>query len=210
MGLDMGYQAIPNCQLLSRSRQEPNFGEHLQFFELYISDPEEELEREREIDEDEEDYLLSIEFVNEALQLIQQYPDLEHRNLRIGRVWDKFYYLLSTGRRNCKEVAESDWVKKAIFGGSLLNKTSQTVTGYGIRYLDPLEVKEIQEKLQTISIEIFGTHWDPSAMSKAGVYKMYFDESDEYFYYLQKEFQRFKDFYTLVSSHNESIITCLH
>ena len=65
MGLDMGYQAIPNCQLLARSRQEPNFGEHLEFFELSLSMSEAELER--EVDQDEEDYLLSIEFVNEAL-----------------------------------------------------------------------------------------------------------------------------------------------
>jgi hypothetical protein len=210
MGLDVGYQAIPNCQLLARSRQEPSFGDHLEFFELYLSESEAELEREREVDEDEEDYLLSIEFVNEACKLIQQYPDLEHRNLRIGRVWDKFYYLLSSGRRNCKEVAESDWVKKAIFGGSPLNEVSQTVTGSRIHYLDPQEVRDIQKNLQTISIEMFGTHWNPSAMSKAGVYKIHFDESDEYFHYLQEEFQRFKDFYALISSCGEGIITCLH
>jgi Domain of unknown function (DUF1877) len=210
MGLDMGYQSIPNCQLLARSRQEPSFGEHLQFFKLYISEPEEELEREREVDEDEEDYRLSIDFVNETLQLIQQYPGLEHRNLDIGRVWDKFYYLLSPGRRNCEEVAESDWVKKAIFGGSPLNEVTTTVIGTPIHYLDPGEVKDIQEKLQTISIAISSTHWNPLAMSKAGVYKIHGDESDRYFHYVQEEFQRFKDFYTLVSSFDEGIITCLY
>ncbi|WP_219892021.1 DUF1877 family protein [Chamaesiphon polymorphus] len=205
----MGYQAIPNCQLLARSRQEPNFGEHLQFFELYLSDSEAELEREREVDEDEEDYQLPIEFVKEACKLIQQYPDLEHRNLHIGRVWDKFYYLLSPGRRNCEEVAESDWVKKAIFGGSPLNETSKTVIDSHIFYLDPSEVNDIEKKLQITSIEMFSAHWNPLAMSQASVYKIHDRESDEYFHYLQEEFQRFKDFYTLVSSHDEGIITCL-
>jgi hypothetical protein len=95
---------------------------------------------EREVDQDEEDYRLLIEFVNETRKLIKQYPGLEHRNLHIGRVWDKFYYLLSQGRRNCEEVAESDWVKKAIFGGSPLNEASQTVIGSRIHYLDPSEV----------------------------------------------------------------------
>ncbi len=206
----MGYQAIPNCQLLARSHQEPNFGEHLEFFELYLSESEAELEREREVDEDEEDYRLSIEFLNEACKLIQQYPGLEYRNFRIGRAWDKFYYLLSPGRRNCEEVAESDWVKKAIFGGSPLNEANKAIIGSCIRYLDPSEVHNIQEKLQTISIKIFSAHWNPLAMSHAGVYKIYADEGDEYSHYVQEKFQRFKDFYTLVSSRDEGILTCLH
>jgi hypothetical protein len=211
MGLDLHYQAIPDdCKLLARSRQEPEFGCDLEFFNSYALMSQVELDSDvADMLEWEEDDQFFIEFVNEARQLIHQYPGLEQRNLDIGRTWDKFHYLLSRQRRDCAKATTPDWAEAAIVGGSVLNESVQTVQGYAIRYLNPAEVSSINDRLMLITPEMFGAHWNPVAMTRAAVYKIYFDKSDEHLDYLYTEFQRLQDFYSLVTRHGEGIITCL-
>ena len=49
MGLDIHYQAIPDdCMLLARSRQEPEFGDHLEFFKSFALMSQAELEYEHD------------------------------------------------------------------------------------------------------------------------------------------------------------------
>jgi hypothetical protein len=60
MGFDIYYQVIPDdCKLLARSRQEPKFGSHLEFFKLAARMSPQELNR-------NDDWQFFIEFANEV------------------------------------------------------------------------------------------------------------------------------------------------
>jgi hypothetical protein len=193
MGLDIHYQIVPDaCRLLVRSRQEPKLGTHLEFFKRAALMSSQELNR-------HDDWQFFIEFADEVRQLIQQYPGIEDRNLDIGRTWDIFHYLLSYRRRNGGEKDGDDWVEKAILGGRVLDPAIQTTIGIPIRYLSPIEVYEIQDRLETVELDMLGTHWNPIAMCQANVYKIGLHASDEYFRYLQELFAQFKAFYASVS-----------
>lgn len=201
MGFDIHYQVIPDdCKLLARSRQEPKFGSHLEFFKLAARMSPQELNR-------NDDWQFFIEFADEVRQLIQQYPGIEHRNLDIDRTWDKFHYLLSYQRRNGGKKSDRDvWVEKAILGGEELDPVIQTTIGIPIRYLSPIAVYEIQDNLNTIELDLLGVHWNPVAMRRANVYKIGGNEHDEDFYYLQEMFAQFKAFYASVSE-REGVLT---
>jgi Domain of unknown function (DUF1877) len=201
MGLDIHYQVIPDdCRLLARSRQEPKFGSHLEFFKRAALMSPQDLNR-------NDDWQFFIEFASEIRQLIQQHPGIEYRNLNIDRTWDKFHYLLSYQRRNGGEKSDRDvWVEKAILGGEVLDPAIQTTIGIPICYLSPIAVYEIQDNLDTVELDLLGVHWNPVAMRQANVYKIGGNENDEDFYYLQELFTQFKAFYASVSE-QEGVLT---
>ncbi len=197
MGLDMNYQVIPNdCSLLARSRQEDEFCRHLEFFQQNALLSQAELEASAEFC-DEAEYRSLVEFVEEARKLIRDYPGIEERNL-CHRKWDMLYYLLSPQRRNHGDKpAGEDWAEKAIFGDEVLSLGGEKI-GHTIRYLSPIEVYTIQDNLDRVDVALLGTHWNPGAMRRAGVYKINGCESDESFQYLQELFCQFKAFYASV------------
>ena len=118
-----------------------------------------------------------------------------------------FDYLLSPRRRNCQPEDSDDWVKKAIFGSEVLNPAVQTVIGHPIHYLSPLEVYEIHDKLEKIDPQMLGAHWNPVAMSRAGVYKIHPEQSDDFLSYLQELFGQFKAFYAVAAGGEEGVLT---
>ena len=193
----MNYQAIPdNCNLLARSRQEDEFCRHLLYFPIYALMSQAEFEYETEVDGEAEDRSF-IEFTDEARKLIRDYPGIEERNL-VDRKWDMLYYLLSPHRRNRSEQhAVEDWANKAIFGSEVLSPGGENI-GHTIHYLSPIEVYEIQDKLDRFDPETLGAHWNPVAMRRASVYKIGGSENDEDFQYLQELFEQFKAFYASV------------
>jgi hypothetical protein len=155
----------------------------------------------------EAEYRALVEFVGEARQLIRDYPGIEERNL-CHRKWDMLYYLLSPQRRNGGEPqAEDAWVERAIFGDEVLSLGGEKI-GHTIRYLSPIEVYEIQDKLDRVEPEMLGAHWNPVAMRRAGVYKIGGSESDESFQYLQELFVQFKAFYGSVGE-DEGVLVWL-
>lgn len=198
MGLDIHYQAVQEtCTLLARSRHDPDFGANLEFFESRVSMSQEKL-----------DYFADeqslVEFVHEARQTVEQYPGIEQRNLYLGRGWDKLYYLLSERRRRGEPQDGSDWAEKAIFGGSVLNAATQTTIGFRIRYLSPDEVIDVKHQLETVTVEMLHDHWNPQAMSKAGVYKI---RAEDDFEWVQEDFEKLKNFYALIAEYQEGILT---
>lgn len=204
MGLDFHYQAMPeNCELLIWARNEPDFGANLEFFNSYALMSLEELQK--EIDDCSEDQLF-VEFIRQTRKTVQRNPAIAHRNLYFGRKWDCIYYLLSERRRQCEERDWSNWVEKAIFGGQVLNELTQTTIGFPIRYLCPAEVFDIQNKLETVTIEKLHCHWNPQAMSKAGVYKSHVDQNENDFHWIQESFEKLRAFYTLVAERNEGVL----
>jgi hypothetical protein len=201
MGFDISYQAIPEDKLLLIwARHKPSLGENLEFFQSYALMSQEQLERRASGQ-------LFMAFVHLARQTIQQYPGIEHRNLYLGRRWDILNYLLSDQRRKGEKDDGSHWVEKAILGGQVLNKLTQTTIGFPIRYLCPTEVSIIREMLETVTIGMLRCYWDPQAMSKSGVYKIRGDESNDDFEWLQEDFEKLKAFYDLVEVHHEGILT---
>lgn len=193
----MNYQVVPdNCSLLARSRQEDEFCRHLEFLQQNALLSQSELEDSAEFS-DAAEYRSLVEFVEEARQLIRDYPGIEERNLD-HRKWDMLYYLLSPQRRNGGDKqAGEDWVEKAIFGDEVLSLGGKNI-GHTIYYLSPIEVYAIQDKLDRVDVDMLRTHWNPTAMRRAGVYKINGNESDEYFQYLQELFEQFKAFYASV------------
>lgn len=203
MGLDLQYQAMPeNCRLLIRACQDSDFGENLEFFRFYA------LKSQEAIAHFNIDPLLS-EFVSEVRRTVQQYPGLEHRNFYFGRRWDMLYYLLSERRRKGERRNNSHWVEKAIFGGEVLNvdEKTQTVIGSPIHYLSPVEVSDTRDHLETVTIEMLRTHWNPREMYEAGVYKIHSDEDEDSFKWIKEDFEKLKAFYALISEDGEGILT---
>ncbi|WP_310484184.1 DUF1877 family protein [Chamaesiphon sp. VAR_48_metabat_403] len=207
MGLDINYQVIPdNCVLLARSRQVDEFCRHLEFFPQNALLSQSELEDSAEFC-DEAEYRFLVEFAQEARQLIRDYPGIEERNL-CHRKWDMLYYLLSPQRRNGGDkLAGEDWAEKAIFGDEVLSLGGEKI-GHPIHYLSPIEVYAIQDKLDRVDADMLGTHWNPVAMRRAGVYKINGNESDESFQYLLELFCQFKAFYASVSE-DEGVLVWL-
>lgn len=68
------------------------------------------------------------------------------------------------------------------------------------------EVFDIQNKLETVTIERLHCHWNPQAMSEAGVYKSHVDQNENDFQWIHGNFEKFKAFYTLVADHNEGVL----
>ncbi len=202
MGLDIHYQAMPEvCNLLTRARHQPNFGSHLEFFKSYAVISQKELDQ-RAVD----DYSFA-EFIHEVRQSLKQHPGIEQRNLYLGRRWDMLYYLLSERRRNGEKADGSEWSEKVIFGGEVLNEKTQTTVGFPIRYLYPREVSDVRDYLGTVTIEMLHVHWNPCKMSEARVYKIRVDEDEDYFRWIQEDFEKLKTFYALIAEHNEGILT---
>ncbi len=202
MGLDMKYQAMPEgCDLLKRSRQEPEFANPLEFFSS--------IAREGTKFSD----AVWQDFSTAARQTIEQYPGLETRYLFWDRCWNKLYYLLSENRRqeNCHPAPGPNLslVEKAIFGGDAIHPNAQTTSGFRIRYLPSKDISEISDFLAEITSEMLYRHFDPVAMSKVGVYKMRGDEDDKEREWIQQNFEKLREFYVQAAAHNEGVITCL-
>jgi hypothetical protein len=187
------------CRLLARSRHEPDFGANLEFFKSYALTSQEELDH-RANDQ------LFIEFVHEVRQAIDHYPGIEHRNLYLGRSWDMLYYLLSEGRRKGEPKDWTHWVEKAIFGGEILNEATQTTIGFPIRYLSPVEVCHVQDKLETVTLEMLRSHWNPQAMREAEIYKIHVEENEDCCKWVQEDFEKLRAFYALSAGHGEGVL----
>jgi hypothetical protein len=204
MGLDMHYQAMPEtCSLLARSRQEPEFGRHLEFFVLIAQHGL------SVICDEAEDAQTWIDFAEEVQQTIQLYPGIEQRVCYFGRRWDILYYLLSKKRRHGEPLDGTSWIERAIFGGDILHPTVTTTIGSPIRYLPPTEVYSVAKLLTRVTREALRKRYHPLAMQKAAVYKIYRDDDEEEFQYIVQEFEKLKAFYHQAATHQEGVLTCL-
>lgn len=200
MGLDIHYQAMPeSSNLLERARHEPQFGANLEFFKSYALTTQEKLDSRTY-----EQHL--VDFIHQARQSLKQYPGIEYRNLYLGRRWDMLYYLLSERRRKGKERDWSRWVEKAIFGGEVLNEETRTTIGFSIRYLNPTEVVNVRDNLRTVTSAMLRAHWNPYKMSEAGVYKVRGDENEDYFKWIEEDFEKLKTFYASIAEHDEGVL----
>ena len=189
------------CLLLERARRDAEFGSHLEFFASYALASQARLDRRA-------DDKVFIEFAAQAKQLARDYPGLETRHLDGGRGWDALHYLLS-GERRRGEFNESDWAKRAIRGGEMLESQAQTITGISIRYSSPAEVNMLNQRLQSLSAESLRQHWDVPAMLEAGVYKIHPEDDEESFRWIKMSYEQLADFYELVAENKEYVVTCL-
>ena len=201
MGLDIHYQAMPeSSNLLERARHEPQVGSNLEFFKSYALTTQEEL------DSPTYDQHL-VDFIHQARQSLEQYPGIEYRNLYLGRTWDMLYYLLSERRRKGEERDWTQWVEATIFGGEVLNEETQTSIGFQIRYLNPAEVLNVRDNLKTVTTAMLHAHWNPRKMREAGVYKIRADEDEDYFTWIEEDFEKLKTFYASIAEHGEGVLT---
>ncbi len=202
MGLDNVYQSIPaDCILFERAQQDPAFGSYLMHFDLYAAANQEEIDARA----NDQTYL---DFVSAAKLLCEERPGLIERRLFLGRKWDMIHYLLSEDRRNGDGYNDSDWVKRVIHGGEVLNeKIREFSGGHSIFYLLPEEVTDLWIKLFDISDEEFREHWDPPAMCEAGVYKMHATDDERRLNWIQEDFERLRNLYSEAVSCDEGILT---
>lgn len=199
MSIENIYQAMPECTLLERARRDTSFEWKLKHFASYAAETEEETstyagDQSR------------LDFVREAKLLCKKRPDLVERKLLLGRYWDAIHYLLSEYRRERDGNNNSDWVKRAVNGGDLLNPAAYAESDSSLYYTQPEEVKDIRTKLEQISDEEFERHWDASAMDQAGVYKIYADESSSRIYVIRQDFEELRDFYREAADSGDGVL----
>ncbi len=196
----MTYQAMPECPLLQRSRQDPELGSLLEFFSSI----------ERGAITSEQPWL---SFAEAAQQTIQQHPGLETRCLAWGRRWDALYYLLSENRRQDQPQPEPSpdlsLIEKAIFGGTILHPQVKTTIGFRISYTLPDDVGAIADCLTGITPVLLHQHFDPPAMRQHSVYKIRGDEDENELTWIQQDFEKLKTFYQHVAVQNEGVLGCL-
>ncbi|XGV99442.1 MAG: DUF1877 family protein [Leptolyngbya sp. BL-A-14] len=201
MGIDMTYQAMPECPLLERSRQEPEFGSLLEFFSS--------IARNGAITSEQP----WLSFAEAAQQTIQQYPGLDSRYLAWGRCWDTIHYLLSEQRR--QDYSHPDPsphlspLEKAIFGSTILHPQVKTTIGFRISYTLPDDVVAIADFLAGITPALLHQHFDPVVMREHSVYKIRGDEDESEFTWIQEDFEKLSTFYQHVAAHNEGVLGCL-
>ena len=200
MGLDNVYQAMPeNCSLLERSRYDADFGANLTDFEQCAAAAQEEIDERG----NDQTYL---DFVSAAKLLCKERPQLFERRLFLGRRWDMIHYLLSEERRRGYCANDSDWVKRFIHGGEVLNEYIKDISGHHIFYLAPGEVSELWIKLGDITSETFREHWNPSLMYEAGVYKMHAADDERQLEYIETDFNDLRNLFFEAMTHDEGIL----
>ncbi len=148
-----------------------------------------------------------IDFVHDVRKLIAEVPDIESRMVQLGRRWDILHYLLSPTRRNGSEDTDSRWIAKAALGGDILGDDIVSSSGQPIRYIDPVTVLEISNRLSAIPTNTLIVNWDPAQMAKSGVETINGDEPLEDLAWAEVDFNNLKEFYWKVSTHNEGILT---
>lgn len=119
------------------------------------------------------------------------------------------HYLLSEKRRQGDSQNESDWAKRAILGGDVLNPQTQTTIGIPIRYLAPDEVRVIAEALSALPADDLQRHWNVKATEEAAVYKIHPEDNEESLTWIKSSYQELKEFYALVARYGEGILTCI-
>ncbi|RYG62322.1 DUF1877 family protein [bacterium] len=200
MGIDIYYQAMPEgCDLLERSRRDPEFGELLQFFDTLAVETDANIEQRRFEP-------VRREFVAAARELLRKHPNLEKRHLDAGRRdWDKLHYLLSPGSR--KEIFESDgdWPTLALFGTEIIHPQALTTCGFPIRYSTPIQAKRYLERLTSVSEAALHLQWNPEVMRQAAVYKSNGDDQES-FQPVLESFHELIAFYEEAISHNEGVL----
>lgn len=195
MGLDHYYQALPpDCELLRRSRFEPEFGSHLSLFRYYSERILLEIERAG-------DEGTKFEFLTEILSLKTNYPGIENRSLDFGRRWDMLCFMLSAARRG-ETGGEPDWAFRAIHGGEILHPEVQSGIGVAIMYLSPEETCSIWERLTNLDTDEIDELWDQERMREVGVYKHNQMHQEDWL----EDFERFTEFYREAAAHDEGVI----
>ena len=181
--------------MLERARHDASFEQNLRHFASYAA----ETEAETNAQADDQSRL---DFVREARLLCRERPDLAERRLYFGRWWDAIHYLLSEDRRQRGENCDSDWVKRAVNGSSLLNSAPHSE----LYYVPPEEVKDIRAKFEPISEENFSEHWNAPAMYKAGVYKIHADDGSYKLDDIWEDFEKLREFYRDAATSGDGVL----
>ncbi len=148
-----------------------------------------------------------IDFVHDVRKLTADVPDIEARFVDLGRRWDILHYLLSQTRRTGRADDSSHWLDKATLGGDVLGENILASSGQPIRYLDPVSVLEISNRLSAIPTNTLIVNWDPRQMAASGVETITGEEPLEDLAWAEVDFNNLKEFYWKVSTHNEGVLT---
>ncbi len=217
MGIDAKYQAMSdNCVLLEKAQAKGrDWIDTLAFYKRYAD--EEYLARLKmyqargrpKVDND------TIEFAEDAIRTEKLFPGLKERHLFWGRAWDMVHYLLVAERRGETPQPNDQLITRGILGGDVLDNPppEERYLFYAVKYIPPDEVQQIVEVFTQITEDQMRQHYDPDAMR--GVYKFFPEyyktdvERDGAYRGIFAAFEELRDFYSLVSEHNEGIITTL-
>jgi hypothetical protein len=78
-----------------------------------------------------------------------------------------------------------------------------------MRFVPSAYVHTLARYLRSISFEQLHAHYDPTAMSDAGVYRMHYDDTEAGFEDIWNEFKSIRAVYQAASEHNEAIIAVI-
>jgi hypothetical protein len=143
---------------------------------------------------------------SQSATAIEDSRSKEDREVDIDRRWDVLYYLLSENRRRCLPADEDDWAYRAVFGARMLGDEIRAMQGVPIRYTRADEIWEIYERLDAVQVESLAEHWNPAAMSEAGVYKMRPETDDGKLELVIEDFENLKNLYLWAFAYEEGVL----
>ncbi len=124
--------------------------------------------------------------------------------LDIDKSWDGIIFLL-TGQ---SVQNTSDELLSIIFSRNFLDKTQNF--GFGpAHYLTSEEVKTINNKISSLTIEDLKLKFNPNKMMELEVYPQIWNEGEVAFEYLSKNFIALKEFYKVAAQNNQAIVSLL-
>jgi hypothetical protein len=199
LGIDALYQPFPSSPLLSWAMADRHVAEYLPFFAKYAAEPL----GGHSLDP------LTIEFAQKAKELALRDPSLAKREVRLFRMWDALYYLLSPERRTNIEKPRDfgDPIVQAIFGAEQFPWVDP-VEGL-LRITPPHATRTIAENLAHFTPDELRASYDPSAMIAAGVYKVHKNDSLEELIHLVDGFASLRRMYEAAAEREEYVIVSM-
>lgn len=167
MGWELSLQAIPeDCELLSLARKNKDIAETLPFLHMGISELDNWLKSDEEVD---------LLFASKLADLLIARPNLASRYFYGGRrCYDIIEYLLCANRRcNSQSKTQECIIQTAIHGNKSVYPGVRSSQGISeIRLVSANLVPQIVEYMHGISYEQFKKHWNVEKMIECSVYKM--------------------------------------
>ncbi len=201
MSFDHNHRAITaDSIILSKAKADPKYAECVENLHNYVGISD------KTLGEWKDRPHLS-EFAQDVRKLTEDVAGIEARSVELGRRWDILHYLLSPTRRTGKADEAYFWIDKATLGGDILGENVLCSSGQPIRYIDPVSVLEISNRLSAIPTNTLIVNWDPQRMAAAGVETITGEEPLEDLAWAEVDLNNLKEFYWKVSTHDEGVLT---
>lgn len=123
----------------------------------------------------------------------------QEKYLDIDKAWHAIHFVFAG---EVYGIDENDIITSIVLGGVLVNDND-----LGVRYITPIEVKEIYNGIKDVSKKYMREMFNVEDMYSEGIYPVREDEDEEEFFeYVWEHFKCLKSFFKKASENNKYIL----